>query len=158
MEHNQVWLELVKGVPTALVSFVIGLIAAGIAFRQYQLAHAKFKLDLFEKRHEVFLKTWAFLSMFTNRTWFDPDDLLLFRQQVANAKFLFGADVATFVRQVDQKAVAGSKALAAAHIERDAVAKALAQNEHDQIVEWAKEHLLAIQNIFAPYMDLSNWR
>jgi hypothetical protein len=45
----------VKGLPAAFVTLVIGLIAAGIAFRQYRIARAKFKLDLFDRRHAVFL-------------------------------------------------------------------------------------------------------
>jgi hypothetical protein len=56
--------DLAKGLPAAVVTLVIGLIAAGIAYRQYRIARAKFKLDLFEKRHAVFLETWAFLSKF----------------------------------------------------------------------------------------------
>ena len=41
--------ELVKGLPAAFVTLVIRSIAAGIAYRQYRIARAKFKLDLFEK-------------------------------------------------------------------------------------------------------------
>ena len=72
--------DLMKGLPAAFVTLVIGLIAAGIAYRQYRIARAKFKLDLFEKRHAVFLETWAFISKFFDPNWFDGRDIAVFRQ------------------------------------------------------------------------------
>ena len=58
--------ELVKGLPAAFVTLVIGSIAAGIAYRQYRIARAKFKLDLFEKGMRFSLRLGhSFLSFLT---------------------------------------------------------------------------------------------
>jgi hypothetical protein len=43
--------EIMKGVPAAFVALVIGLVATGIAWRQFKVAQAKLKLDLFERRY-----------------------------------------------------------------------------------------------------------
>jgi biopolymer transport protein ExbB/TolQ len=51
------WCEIAKGIPAAFITLVIGCIAAGIAYRQYKVAHARFMLDLFEKRHGIYLHT-----------------------------------------------------------------------------------------------------
>jgi hypothetical protein len=59
---NSIWPELVRGMPTALAALVIGLIAAGIAYRQYQVAHAKLNLDLFEHRNALHEVIWGYLA------------------------------------------------------------------------------------------------
>lgn len=48
--------------PTAFVALVIGLVAAAIAAPQAQVASAKLKLDLFDKRLKVFGAVWASLK------------------------------------------------------------------------------------------------
>lgn len=47
------YFELLKGVPAAFVALIVGLIAPGIAHRQYHIARAKLKLDLFDKRYAI---------------------------------------------------------------------------------------------------------
>ena len=93
--------ELVKGVPAAFVALVIGLIAAGIAYRQSQIAHAKLKLDLFERRYELY----ALLRDYLSRGMEVPDshngpDVRRFNElrarfsdAVSQAYFLFGREI-----------------------------------------------------------------
>jgi hypothetical protein len=150
--------DLVKGLPAAFVTLVIGLIAAGIAYRQYRIARAKFKLDLFEKRHAVFLETWAFISKFFDPNWFDGRDIMVFRQHVANARFLFGPEIARFVEVVEKKALTRGDAYiavrkASTEDERIAATKIL-----NGTTEWAQTEARAITGRFAPYLDLSKWR
>ena len=52
----------VTGIATIFATVVIGGIAAYIAYRQYQVAHAKLKLNLFDKRYAIFQQTWEILS------------------------------------------------------------------------------------------------
>ncbi len=54
--------DLIKGLPAAFVAFVIGAIAARIAYNQYLVAKAKLSLDLFEKRFPIFQKVWEIVS------------------------------------------------------------------------------------------------
>jgi hypothetical protein len=60
--QGSICFEMVKGLPAAFVALVIGAIAAGIAWRQYQVAKARLKLDLFDKRHPIYQQTWEILS------------------------------------------------------------------------------------------------
>ena len=158
MNLAQVLPDLVKGLPAAFVTLVIGLIAGGIAYRQYRIARAKFKLDLFEKRHAVFVETWAFISKFFDPRWFDMQDIMIFRLHVANAKFLFGPEIARFVETVEQKALTRGDAYivvrnAATEDESMAATKII-----DGTTEWAQKEALEIKERFAPYLDLSKWR
>jgi hypothetical protein len=54
--------ESITGFATIFATIVIGGIAAYIAWRQYEVAQAKLKLDLFDKRYAIFQQTWEILS------------------------------------------------------------------------------------------------
>jgi len=91
--------ELIKGLPAAFIALVIGAIAAIIAYRQYQVAHAKLKLDLFEMRFAIFSRTWEILSetatqgtRVRNYGLGNP-----FSNFIPEAAFLFGKDVEEYL-------------------------------------------------------------
>ncbi len=91
--------ELIRGIPAALVALVIGAIAALIAYRQYQVAQAKLKLDLFERRFKIFSRTWEILSetatqgtRVKNYGLGNP-----FSNFLPEAAFLFGTDVQEYL-------------------------------------------------------------
>ena len=42
---NPIWFELLKGIPAAFVTLVIGGLATYIAWNQYQVTRAKLKFD-----------------------------------------------------------------------------------------------------------------
>lgn len=159
MNISQLMPDLVKGLPTAIVALLIGLIAAAIAYRQYRVARAKFKLDLFEKRHAVFLETWAYISKFPDTEWFSARDAMIFRQQVANAKFLFGPDVARFVELVDKKSLERADAFAAMNTRTNSDAeRQVGRTAVHATANWAQVEVLLIKDRFAPYLDFSKWR
>lgn len=151
--------ELVKGLPAAFVTLVIGLIAAGIAFRQYRIARAKFKLDLFDKRHVVFLETWAFISLMLDpKRFIEVEEVMAFRREAANARFLFGSDIKHFVDVVEKKSLERGDAIVAV---RKAATEA-ERNEAARLVEetsdWATREVKLIHDRFSSYLDFSNWR
>lgn len=94
--------DLVKGLPAALVALVIGLVAAGIAYRQWQVSAAKFKLDLFERRYAIFEATWGFLSAAIT---VGPAGVASpnFTNLIPQARFLFGDDIATYMDEASSK-------------------------------------------------------
>lgn len=97
---NQVnWLlELAKITPT----FIIGLIAVYIAWRQWETARAKLNLDLFARRLEVFDKTWGAASSLNQK----PDPVypsVEFTNLLPEASFLFGAEVEEYMRVLIDK-------------------------------------------------------
>ncbi|MFC0574247.1 hypothetical protein [Paraburkholderia solisilvae] len=128
-----------KGIPAAIVALVIGCIAAAIAYRQYKVAHARFMLDLFEKRHEIYLYTATFLTELVLERPMEPHDVGIFRGRTAAAPFLFKREIADFLKDVSDQA---------AHADRDRAAAAA----------WATEQLDVLKTRFMPYMDLSDWR
>lgn len=141
MLRGDIWREMLKGVPAVVVSLILGSIAAYIAFRQYRVAHAKLKLDLFEKRFQIYLRTAHFLSQLwmTGVPEDDPNAVPIFRGQIGGAVFLFEKDVSDFLEEVAAKADSPPE-------------------QNDEVKRWAETRFKTLETRFQPYMTLSNWR
>jgi hypothetical protein len=97
-DSGSICFELVKGLPAAFVALVIGLVAAGIAWRQYRVAKAKLNLDLFDKRYAVFLETWKILSAVSIEGPQQEHGLFTpFNNFIPQAAFLFGDDIEAYL-------------------------------------------------------------
>src|ERR1700722_14950247 len=98
-DWSKVPFELVKGLPAAFVTLIIGASAAGIAYRQYEVARAKLKLDLFEKRYAIFQQTWEILSgVVRNGTRAENYGLATpFNNFLPQAAFLFGEPIKRYL-------------------------------------------------------------
>ena len=92
--------ELWKGAPAAFVALTIGWIAAGIAYRQYQVAHAKLKLDLFDKRYAIYQETWRILSEAATTVPLPKHGMYTpFNNLIPQAAFLFGKPVENYLNE-----------------------------------------------------------
>jgi hypothetical protein len=132
--------EMLKGAPAAFVTIVIGSMAAYIAYRQYKVSHAKLKLDLFEKRCEIYLQAAVFLTQLA--AFGPPDDdraIPIFRGKTGAAEFLFDTDLNDFLREAALKA-------------------GLARAQRDHVKKWAEDEMVGLALRFKPYMMLSDWR
>lgn len=139
---NTIWWELIKGIPTALATLTIGGVAAYIAYRQYLVAHAKFRLDLFEKRYAVYQATVRIVSLIAANhvaSHYGRNDVTQFRQETSAATFLFDDEVASFIEEVARKAE-------------------LSTNGNPVNVIWADKELAKIADRFRPYMTMGDWR
>lgn len=94
---DAVVLELVKGLPTALVASV----AVYVAWRQYETARAKVKLDLFDRRYAVFEETWKHLSAISTNSISLHDSLRMpFDNLRTSAGFLFDDEIADYLEKI----------------------------------------------------------
>lgn len=104
---NSICFELIKGVPTVTAAVIVGIIASYIAYRQWRTAHAKLKLDLFEKRYALFLDVWNFLSrpaMANQLTGLDQVVYLNeFKKKIPIANFLFGKKIEAYMNEAVKK-------------------------------------------------------
>lgn len=81
-------------------TLIIGLIAALIAWRQYMVAHAKFKLDLFQKRYVIYEATAKLLGDISSGKVVGAAEVLAFRRSTGEAEFLFGKEILVFMNDV----------------------------------------------------------
>lgn len=154
--------ELVKGAPAGFVAAVIGLIAAGLTYRQYRVARAKLKLDLFDKRMKVFQQVWTILSkasIVDNKvTLFEQTSLVFlpdeFVEFVHEAKFLFGNDVLRYIREC----MRNLSELMELQSKTEHVA-GVNTKRRIELVAWFRDQTLKNCAIkFGRYLDLRSWQ
>lgn len=141
-----------------LVTILIGAFVAYVTYQQSRTARAKFKLDLFEKRFQVFASARRLLTKILQKANTDLDALFEFRAGVAEASFVFSADITTYLDEIDRRALhlhtlhEQMNPLPAGE-ERTALASAESQE-----LEWLTGQLPELKNRFSPYMEFSRWR
>ncbi len=92
--------EWMKGMPAAIIAVAGVLITGFIAYRQYAVAKAKLKLDLFDKRYAIYQEIWEILSgVVINGTkrngLYTP-----FNNLRPKVRYLFGTKIAEYVDQM----------------------------------------------------------
>ena len=153
--------ELAKGLPAAFVALVIGLAAAGIAWRQARIASAKLKLDLFEQRFAIFLAVWRAVSAPGIETVNLDEEVTGIANMPSQAAFLCGGSLGQYVREVRDKLTryrdlgggSGVDLLGfdAANLQRDA--------ERVILRTWfASEAAGNCHERFRPFLDFSTWK
>ncbi len=141
-----------------LVTILIGAFATYVAYRQYRTARAKFKLDLFEKRFQVFASARRFLTKILQKANTDLDALFEFRAGVAEASFVFSTDMTTYLDEIDRRALRlhtlheQMNPLPAGE-ERTALAGTISQE-----LQWLTGQLPELKKRFSPYMEFSRWK
>jgi hypothetical protein len=156
-EQGSLCFEMAKGLPAAFVAFVIGGIAAYIAWRQHETAKAKLKLDLFDKRFAVFEQTWKFLS----ETIQSASELTLnsdFTNVIPQASFLFGPDVETYLRDISSKRTdlwviyAKMKSSGDVMVPEDI-------SRHTELMAWFHDEASkGAKQVFTPWLNFHDWK
>ena len=159
-ETNSLSFELVKGLPTAAVALAIGLIAAGIAWQQWRVSRAKFKLDLFEQRYELYLTAWTFLSFATDEETSDIQaDVAKFWNETPRAYFLFGEEIGAFFEEAKQKRIDYRMAMRRLRAtELDDVSRPAAEARALALSTWFTESMEGLRLRFSPFLAFDKWR
>ena len=152
-----IWLELAKGLPAAFVAFIIGCIAARIAFNQYSVARAKLNLDLFDKRHHIFQKTWELLSQVSR-----PNVAAMrldFTNLIPEASFIFGKNIETYMYEISNKLIeydtlnVKMQNIAIHPVSEDV------PNRIAELADWFyNEASTGSRVVFSEYLDFSKWK
>lgn len=96
------WIAVLSALLTPVVAVLLGY----LAYLQFRLGREKLNVDLYDKRFAVFSVTRMFLidtglSITRHR---DESDVLKYQSVVANAAFLFNAEIAAFVHEIYERA------------------------------------------------------
>ncbi len=143
-----------KGLPAAFVALIIGIIAAWIAYNQYKVARAKLNLDLFDKRHHIFQKTWECLSQSQSP---EAEKLRLnFTNLIPEVSFIFGKNVKDYMYDINKKLIELNMLtikLKSGNITKD---------ETERITELStwfyNEASIGSRKVFSEYLDFSKWK
>jgi hypothetical protein len=90
----------------AITTLLIGVFAGYIAWRQWRTAQDRLVLDLFERRFQVFQElTRTIADAFSTKANVQISDLANFDAATEKARYLFGADVHEYLKQVRSKLI-----------------------------------------------------
>lgn len=139
-------LDFWKGITMFLSATTLAL-----AFQQYDVTRNKLKLDLFEKRFEVFSALRKFLSHASGTLRINEKDLDEYRVAILEVAFLFEQDLVDYLQGVWERGLA-QKALEMTEAGRND-GETWAQNNR-----WFSQELKTITNRFSPYMAFGKWK
>jgi len=154
--------QVAQGIPAGLIALVVGIAGAYIALRQYKTARAKLKLDLFDRRYEIFMATWAHLSSIVQN---GPEPkggessafeiLKKFRNNIPQASFLFGNDIEIYLDEIHEKQ------MEAWELRMKYDTSSLTQREivrKTELTNWFLDESRDAKERFRPYLDLRSWQ
>jgi hypothetical protein len=92
-------IQIVQALGPMVVALVVAAIAGLIAYRQWKTAHDKLRLDLFDKRFNIYRAYFRASAAALGR-WPDRHDVLAqFTSLKGQSKFLFGTEAAKFIEE-----------------------------------------------------------
>jgi hypothetical protein len=152
------WIKVLA--PTA-VAFIFGGIAARITWKQGEVAEAKLKLDLFERRYAIFEKVWGITSEIFK---YGPNlsrgnGLRLFGTPFNDIKpeasFLFGKEIDAYISELATK---WSEYRAQVQLNDDDPRKSAEREQAIQMYFLEQANDGHVKARFAPFLDLANWK
>lgn len=142
-----------------LLTPVIGIITAYIAWQQWRTNRDKLKLDRYERRLLVYEEVVRFISVGIRKANYSDEDLMAFRPKVSEADFMFGEDVSEYIDKLYFRAVQlhywnGEY--------RDYSQPKPEGYDHDKVVKgmheelkWMSSQLEPARKLFKKYLDVS---
>jgi len=159
---NTLCFQVAEGIPAGIVALVVGIVGAVIAWRQYQTARAKLKLDLFDRRYGIFMATWSHLSSVVQNGPEPKGDasqafeiIKTFRNNVPQAGFLFGEDIERYLDEIHENQME-AWGLRMKYDQGD-----LSQQEivrKTELTNWFLNEARDAKRRFRPYLDLRSWQ
>ncbi|MBA0422048.1 hypothetical protein D7Y22_13825 [Stenotrophomonas maltophilia] len=149
------WLELLK----ALAAPIIAAAALRVSRQQVEINASKLRLDLYDRRSEVYAAVKTLLGEFWADATVKPEGLDLFRKGTVQADFLFSDSVSAYLAQMDRK---GQRLISstAAHFRGDEnpPGRPTPLQEMEQLQEWFAAQGPVAKAMFKPFLRLEQPR
>ena len=136
---------------------VISGLGAWIAYKQVKIATARLNLDLYQKRFAVFESARRLIVLTMQQGKVETKEVLMFNLCVADAQFLFEAEVEEYLDKLRKQATAlyAKQQQLAAMVFEDARRNQLIEDVYSLEISLSKEHERMVQ-VFKPYLKLGN--
>ena len=154
--------QIAQGIPAGLITLLVGFFGVYFAWRQYLTSRAKLKLDLFDRRYEIFMATWAHLSSIVQN---GPEPkgeksqafkiFKTFRNNIPQSGFLFGSDIEIYLDEIE------TKQMEAWELQMKYDMSALSQEQivrKAELVNWFITEARDAKKRFLPYLELRSWQ
>ncbi len=141
------------GIAQAAALVLVALAVAFIALRQWQPSKARLKLDLFEKRWDVYRAAVVYMSRITQVGPPGEPEVQAFSDAIAGANFLFDDHIQDIVRDVLQR---GSRLTVEANEARrlEGSLRMEAELKLSEELDWFRSRLATLDQPFAPFLHL----
>jgi hypothetical protein len=133
---------------SALLTPVIALLAAYIAWQQHKTNRNQFRLALLDKRIRVFTGAGELIATVLREAKIDSDGLAKFLWETREGDFLFGPDITAYLHELYGKA-------ADVHVYEDAVDQEL-RNQRKEALLWFSRQGDELKRRFGKYMAFKN--
>lgn len=149
------WIQILQG----LLTPVIGVTTAYIAWQQWKMNRQKSILDRYERRLKIYQRIVEMIRLIAKDFKPDIQDLLKFSADTAEADFLFEEEIPTYINEIFKHGVS----LNTANFEyRDFTQPIPAGYDHQKVVDaltteekWFVEQLPIAKKKFKKYLDIS---
>lgn len=138
----------------ALLTPVVAVLAAVIAYRQWRLAQNKLKFDLLDRRLLIYEGAGTFLlSVYKNRKATD-EEVFDFRVAMRESKWLLDDSLAEYLKQLHSKAT--ELLILADEIEGERDDEVRVKNTKKQLAiqEWFLKQFEVLDEKFTPFLKL----
>lgn len=89
----------------ALLTPLIALLAAYIAWQQWKTNERKLKLDLYDRRFRIYEATRQLILSIIRNADVESEEIQKFQLTVAEARFLFGSDITGYLEEIQSRAI-----------------------------------------------------
>jgi hypothetical protein len=142
------------GIFSGIGTFVIAGIVAYIAWQQHKTSRDTLRLQLFEKRYEIYATLMNFMSRIVADAEPSVEDIMLLKAKTSDARFLFDDDVCQHITDAFEKAWdirRAQRKLSGPAPTTDEQRDALI-DEEAKLLGWFNKQVQQTQEKFDPYL------
>jgi hypothetical protein len=138
-----------------IVAVVVGLVASYIAWRQWQTAKHRLRLDMFDRRLAVYNAVKNLIGIVQVHGGTLHDDLQRFYRDIRGAEFLFDGDTRDLIMKIGSMVFRARMARQSADRRGPSAAADGLIDEEEAILEFLQTLDQRLEQLFARYLDLS---
>lgn len=150
------WAEYVRALGTPTAALIAAAIASLIAYRQWLTARNKLKLDLFDRRLQIYSDAVTVLKWMTNGNWNDQTPLEKLADSAAQSRWLLDERVCMHLQELYYRAKAISQArLQDSKMQKGNTAAVFDKFSHENIAQ-LDEELRGLDSVFGPFLKIAH--
>lgn len=132
---------------TAVSVLVLGVFQYMLARQLYKLERDKVKLELYNKRYDIYLKLQKFIAFITSKGTCSEDDLFIFRRDIQESEFLFDESIVLYLKEIGNNSV---------DIMNRGESTTITPEKMGEILLWFGDQFDESTKKFSPYLNFSN--
>lgn len=138
----------------AALAPIIAIFGGYIAWRQHRLQRQRLRLDLYEKRFEVYRAVKTLLHSVISEGRVNVEEILRFRTDIAEAAFFYGDDVNQYLEQLTRNVIQFRRKneRLRANTLPDGEARSDLVDAESALLGWLTDQHTAAPDVFSPYL------